>query len=73
MPGVLQLKARSYLLTALGAMLYFSHGVLLAVSPDHRALGFWEVGFSLVLILTASFTVRAIRQREAAGTTTPGQ
>ena len=41
-PGVLRLKARSYLLAVLAAMLYFSHGVLEATSTDMRAYGLWE-------------------------------
>jgi uncharacterized membrane protein len=61
LPGVLGLKPRSYLLAALAAMLYFCHGVLQAVSIEDRVLGLWEVGFSLALILTASFALRHLR------------
>lgn len=65
-PGILRLKARSYLLAALAAMLYFSHGVMVAIAPDMRTYGLWEVGFALGLVLTASFTVRHLRLAGAA-------
>lgn len=60
-PGVLRLKPRSYLLAALAAMLYFSHGVMVAITPDMRAYGLWEVGFSMGLVLCASFALRHLR------------
>ena len=63
-PGVLAMKARSFLLASLAAMLYFCHGVLLTVAEEDQALGFWEVGFALALVLVASFAVREIRRRE---------
>ena len=65
LPGVLRLIPRSFLLASLAAMLYFCHGVLQAVAPEDRVLGLWEVGFSLALVLTASFTVRHLRMAEA--------
>lgn len=65
LPGIMRLKVRSFLLASLAAMLYFCHGVLQAVSPEDRLLGLWEVGFSLALVLTASFTVRHLRMAEA--------
>jgi len=68
LPGVLSLKPRSFLLAALAAMLYFSHGVLISVAPDQRSLGLWEVGFALALILSASFAVRHLRQADADNT-----
>lgn len=64
-PGVMRLVPRSFLLASLAAMLYFCHGVLQAVDPDDRLLGLWEVGFSLALVLTASFAVRHLRMAEA--------
>ena len=64
LPGVLAMKARSFLLASLAAMLYFCHGVLLTVAEEDQALGFWEVGFALALVLVASFAVREIRRRE---------
>ena len=64
-PGMLRLKARSFLLAGLAAMLYFSHGVLLAVAPEHRALGFWEVGFALALVMTTAFAVRHLNRAGA--------
>ena len=63
-PGVLRLQARSFLLAALAAMLYFSHGVLVAVAPDMRTFGLWEVGFAMGLVLTASFSVRHLRMAD---------
>ena len=61
LPGVLVLKPRSYLFTILAAMLYFCHGVLQTVAVEDRLLGLWEVGFSLALVLTASFALRHLR------------
>lgn len=64
-PGILRLKARSFLLATLAAMLYFCHGVLQAVSVEDRLLGLWEVGFALALVLTSSFAVRHLRMATA--------
>ena len=61
LPGILRLTIRSYFLATLVAMLYFCHGVLQAVSVEDRLLGLWEVGFSLALVLTASWAVRHLR------------
>jgi uncharacterized membrane protein len=61
LPGVLKLRPRSYLLGALGAMLYFSHGVLLTVSPEHLAMGLWEVGIALALVVSATLVLRALK------------
>ncbi len=69
LPGVLTLKPRSYLFAILAAMLYFCHGVLQAVSVEDRLLGFWEVGFALALVLTASFALRHLRIAEAEAAT----
>ncbi|HEY5646668.1 MAG TPA: DUF2069 domain-containing protein [Pseudomonadales bacterium] len=60
-PGILRLRPRSYLLAALAAMLYFSHGVMVAISPAMRAYGLWEVGFAMCLVLAATFAVRHLR------------
>jgi len=60
-PGVLRLKARSFLLAVLAAMLYFSHGVMEATTADMRLYGLWEVGFAMGLVLTASFALRHLR------------
>ena len=65
LPGVLRLSPRSYLFAILAAMLYFCHGVLQAVSIDDRTIGLWEVGFSLALVLTASFALRHLRMAGA--------
>ena len=65
LPGVLGLNPRSYLFAILAAMLYFCHGVLQAVSVEDRAIGLWEVGFSLALVLTASFALRHLRMAAA--------
>jgi len=64
-PGVLRLRARSCLLAALAAMLYFSHGVMVAITPDMRTYGLWEVGFAMGLVLSASFVVRHLRLASA--------
>ena len=64
-PGIVRLKPRSFLLAALAAMLYFGHGVLVSVTPDQRASGLWEVGFALILILSAAFSVRHLREAGA--------
>ena len=61
LPGILKLSPRSYLLGALGGMLYFSHGVLLSVSPEHRAIGFWEIGMALALVVTTTLVLRALK------------
>ena len=65
LPGVLRLTPRSYLFAILAAMLYFCHGVLQAVSVEDRLIGLWEVGFSLALVLTASFALRHLRMAAA--------
>ena len=65
LPGILKQSARSYLLAALAAMLYFCHGVLVTVTAGMRTFGFWEVGFSLALVLFASFAVRHLRTAAA--------
>jgi uncharacterized membrane protein len=65
LPGVLRLTPRSYLFAILAAMLYFCHGVLQAVSLEDRLIGLWEVGFSLALVLTASFALRHLRMAAA--------
>ena len=61
LPGVLRLKHRSCFLAALVATLYFVHGVLLVVDADSATMGFWEVGFSLVLVFTATHLARLTR------------
>ena len=65
LPGVLRLTPRSYLFAILAAMLYFCHGVLQTVSLEDRVMGLWEVGFSLALVLTASFALRHLRMAAA--------
>lgn len=65
LPGVIRLAPRSYLFAILAAMLYFCHGVLQAVSVEDRVLGLWEVGFSLALVLSASFSLRHLRMAVA--------
>ncbi|MGD8415914.1 MAG: DUF2069 domain-containing protein [Pseudomonadales bacterium] len=61
LPGVLRLKPRSYLLATLAAMLYFSHGVMVVATQALRTFGFWETGFALALVLSASFALRHLR------------
>ena len=67
LPGILRLTIRSYFLATLVAMLYFCHGVLQAVSAEDRALGLWEVAFSLALVLCASWAVRHLRMASSEG------
>ncbi len=72
LPGMLRMKTRSYLLAALAAMLYFSHGVLLATGATLRVLGLVEVGFAMLLVLFASFAVRALRAMNESGSEARG-
>jgi uncharacterized membrane protein len=65
LPGMLRLRARSFLLAALAAMLYFSHGVVLAVEPALRVLGVLEAVFAVGLVLTATYALRGIRRADA--------
>jgi hypothetical protein len=39
--------------------------VLQTVSLEDRVMGLWEVGFSLALVLTASFALRHLRMAAA--------
>ena len=64
-PGVLQQRARAYLLAGLAAMLYFSHGVLLAATAALRTLGFWEVGFAMLLVFVTTLAVRHLNRAGA--------
>jgi len=66
LPGILRGRPRSFMLCALVAMLYFCHGVLLAVGEAHRALGLWEVGISIALIAITSLAVRHLWRPGAA-------
>jgi uncharacterized membrane protein len=61
LPGMLRLQARAYFLAVLVASLYFVHGILLMVGEALRTLGIWETGFSLTLILAATYMVRLLR------------
>ena len=64
-PGLLRMNYRSAFFTITVASLYFVHGVLLAVDEPLRSLGFWEVGFSLLLILAATYLLRGLRNAGA--------
>jgi uncharacterized membrane protein len=66
LPGVLMRSARSYLLAALASTLYFIHGVLLAATPELRGLGLWEAGFSVGLLVAASYAARGLSAEESA-------
>jgi len=66
-PGMLRLHYRSCFFAILVGSLYFIHGVLLAVDEALRTLGFWEVGFSLLLILAATYLLRGLRSAGAGG------
>ena len=65
LPGVLRDSARSYLFAALASTLYFIHGVLLVATPELRAMGLWEAGFSVGLLIAGSY---AARNSSSAGT-----
>jgi uncharacterized membrane protein len=60
-PGMLRLNPRGYLFAALAGMLYFCHGVWLAVSPVLRSFGIWEVAFALALVASATLTLRLLK------------
>ena len=63
LPGILRLRVRAFFFAALAGMLYFVHGVLQAATPDLRALGLWEVGFAMALVLAATYGTRQLRSR----------
>jgi len=69
-PGVLRLRARSHLLAALASTLYFVHGVLLCATPQLRALGLWEIVFSVALLVAGSYAARHLSAADAAGNST---
>jgi uncharacterized membrane protein len=58
LPGTLRNRYRSYVFAALVSTLYFIHGVLLAATADLRALGLWETGFAVSLLVAASYAAR---------------
>jgi uncharacterized membrane protein len=58
LPGVLRASHRGFFYAVLAATLYFVHGTMEAVTADQRALAFWEVGFSVALVATASLAMR---------------
>ncbi|HEY5679598.1 MAG TPA: DUF2069 domain-containing protein [Pseudomonadales bacterium] len=58
LPGTLRNRYRSYVFAALVSTLYFIHGVLLAATADLRALGLWETGFAVGLLIAASYAAR---------------
>ena len=64
-PGMLRLHYRSCFYTIIVALLYFIHGVLLAVGESLRQLGYVEVGCSLLLILAATYLLRGLRREQA--------
>ena len=61
LPGILRLKPRSYLLAVLAAMLYFCHGVWLAVAPEQRVLGLGGVGLAMVGVLAGAYALRHLK------------
>lgn len=61
LPGILRASHRGFFYAALAASLYFIHGTLEAVSADQRAMAFWEVGFAVALVATASLAMRRLR------------
>lgn len=66
-PGLLRMHYRSCFFAILVGSLYFIHGVLLAVGEPLRTLGLWEVGFSLLLILVATYLLRGLRSAGLGG------
>ena len=60
LPGILQLKVRSYFFAALIGMLYFVHGVLQIATPEMRTMGFWEIGLSMCLVLAGTYGTRQL-------------
>lgn len=60
LPGIMRLRARAFFFAALVSMLYFTHGVLLTTTPDTRAMGLWEVGVAMLLVLVGSFGTRQL-------------
>jgi uncharacterized membrane protein len=66
-PGLLRMHYRSCFFAILAGSLYFIHGVLLAVGEPLRTLGLWEVGFSLLLILVATYLLRGLRSAGLGG------
>jgi uncharacterized membrane protein len=63
LPGILRLKVRSFFFAAMAGMLYFVHGILQAATPQLRAMGLWEVGFAMALVLAATYGTRQLRGR----------
>jgi uncharacterized membrane protein len=60
LPGILRLRARTYFFATLVSMLYFIHGILLTITPETRAMGLWEVGLAMLLVLVGSFGNRQL-------------
>ena len=56
-PGIMRGRPRSFLFCALAGMLYFCHGVLVAVNAAQRTIGLWEVAIAVCLIAITSFAV----------------
>ena len=67
LPGVLRLRSRSFILAALASTLYFVHGVLLAATPDLRAMGLWEVAFAVGLLVAGSYAARSMGADDSTG------
>ncbi len=66
LPGILRLRARAYFFAAMVSMLYFIHGILLTIMPDSRAMGLWEVGLAMLLVLVGSIGTRQLGGLKAA-------
>ena len=56
-PGILRGRPRTFMICSLAGMLYFCHGVLVAVKDAQQTLGLWEVAFAVGLIAITSFAV----------------
>ena len=56
--GVIYLRSRQIFFLAIISLLYFIHGIVQVVDPGSRAFGFAEVGFALLLCVSASYLVK---------------
>lgn len=66
LPGLLRVKPRSHLWTALLMIPFLVHGILeLTTHQGHGRLAILEIGFSLTCLVGASFAARWQRQWQA--------
>lgn len=68
-PGMIRLRVRGYFFAIMVGMLYFVHGVQASFGPTARNLhlwGLWEALLAVVLVVFASYAVRALRANSVA-------